>query len=126
VGNPLAKATAIAVWAGYSLAFCVIASSGRLDGSGYLLLLYPPTVLLGLLVPRWWVVVLPALLTVVLGRLGYEVACPCTEDTLAFFYAIWTIIFAAPGTVLLIATVELRRGLDRWRRGSAEPPAAAV
>jgi hypothetical protein len=103
-------------WAGYCTAVSVVGASDHFELTLFLLLI-PAQLAVGFLVPRWAVVTAPVLLTFVLGWWTFEAACPCTENGLVFFYALWTLYFALPGVALVALGVLARKGVyseDRW------------
>jgi hypothetical protein len=98
----------VALWAGYCIAVSTIGPSGHFEPTSFFLLFVPAQLILGYLVPRWSMTLAPIVLTVLLGWLTYSVACPCHENGVGFFYALWTFYFAIPG-VLLVALGTVAR-----------------
>ena len=98
----------LAVWAGYCVAVSVIGASDHFELTLFLTFI-PAQLALGLLVPRWPSALAPVLLTIPLGWLAYQAACPCSENGVGFFYALWTLYFALPGALLVGAAGGLRR-----------------
>jgi len=88
--------------------------SDGFEAGTWTLLALGPAVLLGLLVPRPAILLLPVLMIPVLGELAFQVACPCYEDGRAFFYFIAGFYFALPSMALILVAFAIKtRGKQR-------------
>jgi hypothetical protein len=96
LASPVVQLAVLAVWAGYCISVTAIGAADHFELSLFLLYL-PAQLILGFLVPRWASLLAPVALTVCLGWLAFHVACPCREDGVAFYYALWALYFALPG-----------------------------
>jgi hypothetical protein len=97
----------IVLWAAYSTVISVVAAS---DFEVALFLVFIPAHLaLGFFTSDMRATLLPPLLTILLGWLTYEAACPCYEDGIGVFYWIWGVYFALPGVLLVPVGVGIRR-----------------
>jgi len=104
------EAVAVAAWAVYCIALTAVVAEDHFAPSVFALYA-PAQLLLGGLVPRWHAVVAPPLLSLLLGGLAYEVACPCYENEAGFFFLLWFVLFALPGSALVAIAIAVRRRL---------------
>jgi hypothetical protein len=86
------------------------------------------TVVAGLLLDTWWVLAVPAVVTLVgfVIRYASDPSCSdCGEDAYDLQLWITAILFTLPATALMAIGVGARRGARLVRRGSP-PPARPV
>jgi hypothetical protein len=115
VANRLFEITALVLWMIYSIGLsALLAAEGWEFASS--LLFWPAGLLLGFCVPRSLVVAAPLVLALGLGALTYEIACPCRENDIGYFYVWWIVIFALPSSALAAVGVLVRRSLYPTRR----------
>ena len=110
VEGTFGRAVVVVVWASYCALVTAIGADDHFELTLFLVYV-PAQIALGLLVPRWPSVLGPPLLTVLLGWLAYQAACPCREDGVGFFCVLWIMYFAIPGLVAVGAGVAL----GEWR-----------
>lgn len=99
-------------WIAYVTGISAILAAEGWEAGSFLLFL-PAAVTLGLLVPRWPVAFASLPVSVGLGFLVFEIACPCHENELGYFLFWWIAVFGVPSTALASVAIAIRRALNR-------------
>ena len=115
----------IALLAAWFAALIGLQAADSDDATAYVAVGAPLTVLVGAIVNRWWVVLVPLAITCVWAAIGLVTEPECTdcneESLVGVAIVILTIVFTAPATAALAVGVGARR-LTRFFRGLDEGP----
>lgn len=104
----------VIAWIAYVAAISAILAAEGWEAGSFLLFL-PAAIALGLLVPRWPIAFASLPLSVGLGVVAFEIACPCYENGIGYFLVWWIAGFGVPSVALALAAIAIRRSVERRR-----------
>jgi hypothetical protein len=102
------NAAVIAVWVGGLIGAAALDP----DGTLYVVVGVPLTVLAGMLLNRWWAVLVPSILTTIWFTAAYLMnpgCSDCGEDVYGIQIVITLVLFTAPASLALAVGVMARR-----------------